>query len=123
MVDTIRIADRKAMTRLFVVPTPVVPDVSINFHGSLKKRVAPAPPPGTILDTSSSGQGLLGSHYGTLPSASHARTTSEPIFTSYPSDYYSSTGSDYFRKSTLIFFFPFFFSFLFSCFNFLLYLF
>ncbi|XP_058805026.1 arfGAP with SH3 domain, ANK repeat and PH domain-containing protein [Phymastichus coffea] len=84
-----------------IVPTPVVPDVSINFHGSLKKRVAPAPPPGTILDTSGSGQGLLASHYGTLPSASHARTTSEPIFTSYPSDYYSSTttGSDYFRKS------------------------
>uniref|UniRef100_A0ABD2WMX4 ArfGAP with SH3 domain, ANK repeat and PH domain-containing protein n=1 Tax=Trichogramma kaykai TaxID=54128 RepID=A0ABD2WMX4_9HYME len=46
-----------AMTRLFVVPTPVVPDVSLNFHGSLKKRVAPLPPPGTTLGSSSSGSG------------------------------------------------------------------
>lgn len=86
---------RKAMTRLFVVPTPVVPDVTsaLNFHGSLKKRVAPAPPP-TGLETSlgacGGGGGILGGggggagpHYGTLPTASHSRTTSEPILTSY----------------------------------------
>jgi Arf-GAP/SH3 domain/ANK repeat/PH domain-containing protein len=71
------------MTRLFVVPTPVVPDVAINFHGSLKKRVAPPPPAG--LDTSGSGLtgSILSPHYGTLPTASHSRTTSEPILTSH----------------------------------------
>lgn len=43
-------------------------DMSLNFHGSLKKRVAPAPPGGSC------------THYGTLPSAaSHSRTISEPI--------------------------------------------
>ncbi|XP_016837992.1 arfGAP with SH3 domain, ANK repeat and PH domain-containing protein isoform X6 [Nasonia vitripennis] len=72
-----------AMTRLFVVPTPVVPDVSsMNFHGSLKKRVAPPPPAGLDSSTTSGGAvgGLSGSilspHYGTLPTASHSRTTS-----------------------------------------------
>lgn len=77
-VDT-RQFGRKAMTRLFVVPTPVVPDMN---YSSLRKRVAPQPPP-TGLDTS--GGSLLSSpHYGTLPSASsHSRTTSEPILTSY----------------------------------------
>ncbi|XP_060820026.1 arfGAP with SH3 domain, ANK repeat and PH domain-containing protein isoform X8 [Bombus pascuorum] len=28
-----------------VVPAPMAPDISINIHGSLKKRVAPPPPP------------------------------------------------------------------------------
>ena len=91
---------RKAMTRLFVVPTPVVPDVSsLNFHGSLKKRVAPLPPPGTttlgatstassVLDTSLGGGVAAGAsasvHYGTLPTpAGHSRTTSEPTLTSH----------------------------------------
>ncbi|XP_031371193.1 arfGAP with SH3 domain, ANK repeat and PH domain-containing protein isoform X4 [Apis dorsata] len=27
------------------VPTPMAPDISVNIHGSLKKRVAPPPPP------------------------------------------------------------------------------
>lgn len=91
------------MTRLFVVPTPIVPDVtSMNFHGSLKKRVAPAPPPGETSLGAGVGGGLAGCsggggggiggggilsspHYGTLPTASHSRTTSEPILTSYTS--------------------------------------
>ncbi|XP_016837991.1 arfGAP with SH3 domain, ANK repeat and PH domain-containing protein isoform X2 [Nasonia vitripennis] len=73
-----------------IVPTPVVPDVSsMNFHGSLKKRVAPPPPAGLDSSTTSGGAvgGLSGSilspHYGTLPTASHSRTTSEPILTSH----------------------------------------
>lgn len=56
------------------------PDISVNIHGSLKKRVAPPPPPpaGTT-------GGIPSSHYGTLPSSAslaastHSRTTSEPI--------------------------------------------
>ncbi|XP_023289045.1 arfGAP with SH3 domain, ANK repeat and PH domain-containing protein [Orussus abietinus] len=62
-----------------VVPSPMAPDITVNIHGSLKKRVAPPPPPGTA------GSGIPPSHYGTLPSSatlatsSHSRTTSEPI--------------------------------------------
>lgn len=57
----------------------MAPDISVNIHGSLKKRVAPPPPP-----TGSTG-GIPSSHYGTLPSSvslaasTHSRTTSEPI--------------------------------------------
>lgn len=64
-----------------IVPTPMAPDISLNIHGSLKKRVAPPPPPGGNSVTS----GLPSSHYGTLPSSAtlatstHSRTTSEPI--------------------------------------------
>ncbi|XP_014206193.1 arfGAP with SH3 domain, ANK repeat and PH domain-containing protein isoform X3 [Copidosoma floridanum] len=74
------------MKKPVIVPTPVVPDISMNFHGSLKKRVAPPPPAGGLDastvgtgGSSSGGSGLLSSHYGTLPTASHSRTTSEPI--------------------------------------------
>ncbi|KOC60334.1 Arf-GAP with SH3 domain, ANK repeat and PH domain-containing protein 1, partial [Habropoda laboriosa] len=61
------------------VPAPMAPDISVNIHGSLKKRVAPPPPP------SGSTGGIPSSHYGTLPSSAslaastHSRTTSEPI--------------------------------------------
>lgn len=64
---------------LFSVPTPMAPDISVNIHGSLKKRVAPPPPP------AGSTGGIPSSHYGTLPSSAslaastHSRTTSEPI--------------------------------------------
>ncbi|XP_033175930.1 arfGAP with SH3 domain, ANK repeat and PH domain-containing protein isoform X9 [Bombus impatiens] len=62
-----------------VVPAPMAPDISVNIHGSLKKRVAPPPPP------AGSTGGIPSSHYGTLPSSAslaastHSRTTSEPI--------------------------------------------
>ncbi|CAD1474710.1 unnamed protein product, partial [Heterotrigona itama] len=61
------------------VPAPMAPDISVNIHGSLKKRVAPPPPP------AGSTGGIPSSHYGTLPSSAslaastHSRTTSEPI--------------------------------------------
>lgn len=64
---------------LFSVPAPMAPDISVNIHGSLKKRVAPPPPP------AGSTGGIPSSHYGTLPSSAslaastHSRTTSEPI--------------------------------------------
>lgn len=57
----------------------MAPDISVNIHGSLKKRVAPPPPP------AGSTGGIPSSHYGTLPSSAslaastHSRTTSEPI--------------------------------------------
>ncbi|XP_014485335.1 PREDICTED: arf-GAP with SH3 domain, ANK repeat and PH domain-containing protein 2 isoform X4 [Dinoponera quadriceps] len=63
------------------VPTPMAPDISVNIHGSLKKRVAPPPPPAG----NASGGILPSSHYGTLPTSAtlatstHSRTTSEPI--------------------------------------------
>ncbi|XP_011502913.1 PREDICTED: arf-GAP with SH3 domain, ANK repeat and PH domain-containing protein 1 isoform X2 [Ceratosolen solmsi marchali] len=66
-----------------IVPTPVVPDISINFHGSLKKRVAPPPPAGLDASGTSLTSTILSPHYGTLPAASHSRTTSEPILTSH----------------------------------------
>ncbi|XP_076160798.1 arfGAP domain of ASAP isoform X3 [Ptiloglossa arizonensis] len=62
------------------VPAPMAPDISVNIHGSLKKRVAPPPPP-----PAGSTGGIPSSHYGTLPSSAslaastHSRTTSEPI--------------------------------------------
>lgn len=61
------------------VPTPMAPDISMNIHGSLKKRIAPPPPPP---GNASSGVVLPSSHYGTLPmsaTSTHSRTTSEPI--------------------------------------------
>lgn len=51
--------------------------ISANVHGSLKKRVAPLPPPagaGTMQ--------LQPNQYGTLPS-SHTRTPSDPISAGY----------------------------------------
>ncbi|XP_051162231.1 arfGAP with SH3 domain, ANK repeat and PH domain-containing protein isoform X1 [Leptopilina boulardi] len=60
-----------------VVTASIPKDVLLNLHGSLKKRVAPPPPP--------IGSSLTPSHYGTLPvsaplsGTSHNRTTSEPI--------------------------------------------
>ena len=57
----------------------MAPDITVNIHGSLKKRVAPPPPP------AGSTGGIPSSHYGTLPSSAslaastHSRTTSEPI--------------------------------------------
>ncbi|EZA47681.1 arfGAP with SH3 domain, ANK repeat and PH domain-containing protein isoform X2 [Ooceraea biroi] len=62
------------------VPTPMAPDISMNIHGSLKKRIAPPPPPTT--GNAASGIVLPPSHYGTLPTlatSTHSRTTSEPI--------------------------------------------
>ncbi|XP_043288539.1 arfGAP with SH3 domain, ANK repeat and PH domain-containing protein isoform X3 [Venturia canescens] len=62
-----------------IASSSIGPDMSMNIHGSLKKRVAPPPPP------PGNGTGLLTAHYGTLPSSaslvssSHSRTTSEPI--------------------------------------------
>ncbi|XP_011050292.1 PREDICTED: arf-GAP with SH3 domain, ANK repeat and PH domain-containing protein 2 isoform X3 [Acromyrmex echinatior] len=43
------------------VPTPMAPDISLNIHGSLKKRVAPPPPPP---GGNSIASGLPSSHYG-----------------------------------------------------------
>lgn len=64
----------------YTVPAPMAPDISINIHGSLKKRIAPPPPPaGSPVCV------LPSSHYGTLPTSvtlatsTHSRTTSEPI--------------------------------------------
>lgn len=56
------------------------PEYGLNFHVSLKKRVAPPPPP-----PGNGATGIVTAHYGTLPSSvtlagsSHSRTTSEPI--------------------------------------------
>jgi len=64
------------------VPTPMAPDISINIHGSLKKRIAPPPPPASTGNAVASGVVLPSSHYGTLPTlatSTHSRTTSEPI--------------------------------------------
>ncbi|XP_045482000.1 arfGAP with SH3 domain, ANK repeat and PH domain-containing protein isoform X2 [Harmonia axyridis] len=51
------------------MPPPPLPQV--NVHGSLKKRVAPLPPPGSMQ-----------MQYGTLPS-SHSRTPSDPFAAGY----------------------------------------
>ncbi|KAK0087057.1 hypothetical protein PV325_001838 [Microctonus aethiopoides] len=63
------------------LPSPMgPPEYGLNFHVSLKKRVAPPPPP-----PGNGATGIVTAHYGTLPSSvnlagsSHSRTTSEPI--------------------------------------------
>ncbi|KMR04844.1 phosphatidylinositol -biphosphate-dependent arf1 gtpase-activating protein [Lasius niger] len=45
------------------VPTPMAPDISLNIHGSLKKRVAPPPPPSTG-NAATASVVLPSSHYG-----------------------------------------------------------
>ncbi|KAK0163612.1 hypothetical protein PV327_007278 [Microctonus hyperodae] len=64
-----------------IIPSPMgPPEYGLNFHVSLKKRVAPPPPP-----PGNGATGIVTAHYGTLPSSvtlagsSHSRTTSEPI--------------------------------------------
>lgn len=54
---------------IIILPGPLLAAFTANVHGSLKKRVAPLPPP-------------TGSIYGTLPS-SHSRTPSDPMATGY----------------------------------------
>ncbi|XP_033209632.1 arfGAP with SH3 domain, ANK repeat and PH domain-containing protein isoform X3 [Belonocnema kinseyi] len=56
-----------------VAATLIASDISMNFHVSMKKRVAPPPPP--------AGNTVPTSYYGTLPTSgsSHSRTASEPI--------------------------------------------
>lgn len=52
----------------------------VNIHGSLKKRVAPMPPAGTIYGSVSTGGGQITAPtvmYGTLPS-NHSRIPSDP---------------------------------------------
>ncbi|KAL3289796.1 hypothetical protein HHI36_023188 [Cryptolaemus montrouzieri] len=55
------------------MPPPPLPQTRkpVNVHGSLKKRVAPLPPPGSMQ-----------MQYGTLPS-SHSRTPSDPFAAGY----------------------------------------
>ncbi|XP_018326962.1 arfGAP with SH3 domain, ANK repeat and PH domain-containing protein isoform X2 [Agrilus planipennis] len=60
---------------------PVIP---ANVHGSLKKRVAPTPPAGSLYGPSVSGMTQAGTVniYGTLPS-NHSRTPSDPAVAGY----------------------------------------
>lgn len=66
------------------MPPPPPPQsrkpVIVNIHGSLKKRVAPMPPAGTIYGSVSTGGGQITAPtvmYGTLPS-NHSRIPSDP---------------------------------------------
>ncbi|KAF2884601.1 hypothetical protein ILUMI_21565 [Ignelater luminosus] len=66
------------------MPPPPPPQsrkpVIVNVHGSLKKRVAPMPPGGTIFGPVTTGAGQIvapTAMYGTLPS-NHSRTPSDP---------------------------------------------
>lgn len=65
----------------------MVPDLSsMQFHsGSLKKRVAPAPPAGTAESILLSSPHSGGTTTQLPPPSSHSRTTSEPILTSHTS--------------------------------------
>ncbi|KAJ8984518.1 hypothetical protein NQ317_010989 [Molorchus minor] len=70
--DSLQIGNSPNAINRQMPPPPPQSRKPVNVHGSLKKRVAPLPPP----------SGAMQLQYGTLPS-SHSRTPSDPIAAGY----------------------------------------